>query len=248
MDRREYSPIKDFSRKRPHFLFRIARAFFRAFFPKTEWIFRGEKPKEGPVVFVCNHTKLYAPAYFAAVYKGNVRVWENNYFLYVKRCWNHIKNKVFADGNLPKILKPVAFLLTPLIVLVSRAVKPVPVYHKCKEVVSMTFKKSVETAKEGIFQVIFAERTVNRVNRYLYQLNAGFPKVAEVMYRETGQKMIFYPVYCAPLLRKIVVGNPVVYDPEKEMETQRYEICAYLEREIEKNGDFLPPHEPVLYV
>ena len=249
--KRYFSPVKEYDKyKKIHPFFAVIKGCVRLFFPKTEMVYTGRRPQEGErVVYVCNHTKLYAPSFFILNKKEKMRVWQNCYFLYFDMCWNHMKKKVLPTLKGWKyVLYPIAFLLTPFIVLFSRAYSPIPVFHTPRELFDVTFKKSVETLNEGLPIVIFPERTENQVNRYLYQLNTGFPRLAETYYKETGEILSFYPVYCAQNLRKVVVGEPIAYQPNVPMAKQKNEICKYLEGEIERLGDSLPEHEPVLYV
>ena len=244
-----YSPVKEYDTfKRPHPFFKLLRLFVGWFFPKNEFIWKTEKPSDGePLFFVCNHTKIYAPTYFIVNKEQRARVWANYYFLYFKVFWHHMKTKVINNRKPKFIIYPLAFLLTPVIILTFRAFEPVPVFHKDERVETMTFKKSIETMKAGVPQIIFPERTENKVNRYIFQFNHGFPKVAERYYQETGKILRFFPVYCAEKLRTFVVGDPIAYDPNVSMDTQADDICHYLENKIKELGDSLPEHEPVIY-
>ncbi|NCA92033.1 hypothetical protein EOM82_02120 [bacterium] len=243
-----YCPVKEYEkRKKRHPFFSFTRAIVRLFFPENQFIWKTEKPKEGEVpFFVCNHTKIYAPVYFT-LQKNPTRVWANYYFLFFKTCWQHIYKRVLPNVKMKFILYPLAFLLTPVIVLTFRAINPIPVYHFGKTVYE-TFNKSIQTMEEGMPQVIFPERTENRVNKYIYEFNAGFPMVAKEYYEKTGKIMKFYPVYCAQKLNTFVVGEPISYDPNVPIKLQRASICRYLEKKIEELGDSLPPHEVVPYV
>lgn len=245
MKKTYYSPIKEHSKvKHFHPFYRVLRAIVRVFFPKNEIIWKTEKPSDDePIFYVCNHTRIYAPLVFLLM-KKPVRVWSNCYFLFFKECWNHMKTKVV---NNHKALYPLAFLLTPLIVLTFRAFEPIPVYHKSSKVVTETFAKSIYTMEEGISQVIFPERTENQINKYIFQFNQGFPLVASTYYEKTGKCMKFYPVYCAQKLRKVVIGEPITFNPELPIKTHRAEICEYLENKVAELADSLPEHEIVLY-
>lgn len=235
---REYDKIKFL-----YPFFTAVRWGVRLFFPKCEMIWKTDKP-EGPVFFVSNHTKLFAPTFFL-LQKPPVRPWLNYYFLFPKACWGHLKNKVLTGKR--AWLKPLGFVLTPLIVALMRGTRSIPVYHSSTKVVDETFAKSVETMESGVSQVIFPERTENQVNPYLFELNAGFPMVADVYYRKTGKIMRFYPTYCAPDLKTVVVGEPIAYDPSVPMKKQRSEICRYLENAIKDLAESLPDHTPTLY-
>ena len=243
-----YSPVKDYDTfKRPHLFFKLLTACIRLFFPKTELEYRAEKPADdGTTVYVCNHTKIFAPSYFI-LYHPELRLWQNNYFLYFSTCWHHMKTRVLNTRKPKFILYPLGFLLTPIIVLICRAYDPIPVFHTPREAFGMTFKKAVESSKADVPQLVFPERTENKVNRYIYQINTGFTRAAELFYKETGKKIKYYPVYCAQPLRKVIVGEPIEYDPTIPMAKQKRIIGDYLENAIQELGDSLPEHEPVIY-
>lgn len=240
-----YHALKERSDKKPrHPFYAMLKGVVRLFFPENEVIWRTEKPDDdGEIVYICNHTKIYAPVFFL-LEKPTVRVWSNYYFLFYKTCWQHMKKAVVTGKR--AWLRPLAFILTPLIVALFRATEPIPVY-KMSEKVLETFEKSVETAEENVSQVIFPERTENKVNEYVYEFNQGFPTVAQVYYEKTGKRMKFYPTYCAQPLHKIVVGDPIEYDPDVPMKIQRAAICEYLQTAIKDLGDSLPEHEPPIY-
>ena len=240
-----YHALKERSDKKPHHPFYcVLRGLIRAFFPQNEVIWTTEKPvNEGEIVYVSNHTKIYAPIFFL-LQKPTVRVWSNYYFLFCKTCWKHMKKAVVTGKR--AFLKPLAFLLTPVIVALFRATEPIPVY-KMSEKVMETFDKSMETAEENVAQIIFPERTENKVNEYVYEFNQGFPTVAQLYYEKTGKKMKPYPTYCAQPLRKILVGPPIEYDPDIPIKIQRATICEYLQNAIKELGDSLPEHEPPIY-
>ena len=241
---RYYSSVREYDkRKYPYPFYTLTREIVRLFFPKCEVIWKTAEP-EGAAFFVCNHTKLFAPTFFL-MQRPPVRPWLNYYFLFAKDCRGHLKNKVLTGKR--AWLKPLGFLLTPLIVALMRGIRAVPVYHSSQKVISDTFRKSVETMESGVSQVIFPERTENRVNDYLFELNAGFPMVADVYYRETGKILRFFPAYCAPELKTVVVGEPIAYDPAVPMKKQRNDICRYLENAIKELAESLPPHTPTAY-
>lgn len=243
-----YSATKDYYRVKPcRPFYKLFKAVVRRFFPENQVVWRTEKPDcSEPMFLVCNHTKIYAPVSFI-LSKTPVRVWSNCYFLFHKECWNHMKNKILP-GRKPKfLLYPLAFLLTPLIVRIFRAIEPIPVYHKSAKVVNQTFARSIQTLEEGVHQVIFPERTENRVNKYVYQFNQGFPLVAQSYYQKTGKLLKFYPVYCAQALHTFVIGEPITYDPNVPDKLQRANICKYLENKVAEIADSLPEHEPVIY-
>lgn len=226
-------------------LYKFLHFWIKVFMPKNEFIWKTQKPDDGDtVVFICNHTKIYAPLVFLAM-DIPLKTWVNCYFFTKEDCWNHLKNKVLNGKR--RFLKPLGFLLTPLIVRIFNCFDFIPVYHFSRELYDVTFAESVKAAEEGIPQVIFPERTENKVNEYVYELNSGFVVAAQQLYEKTGKIMKFYPVYCAQSIRKAVVGEPVCYDPSRPLKLQRKDIGIYLQDKIAELGDSLPEHKKVIY-
>lgn len=246
--KRYYSATKPYyKRKRLRPAFRLLKCILKLFIPKTEFIFKCEKPQDGePMFFVSNHTQMYAPAAFILYYGKPVREWANFYFIYFKDIFNHLFKKVLRDRKPKILLYPLAFLLSPLIIWLFRSVEPIPVFHQDKRV-QITFDKSIETLEEGVDQVIFPERTENQVNKYIYEFNKGFPYVAAQYYEKTGKKLKFYPVYTCQALNKALIGEPIEYDPEIPINKQKKIICKYLEDKVFELGESLPEHKIHFY-
>ncbi len=226
-------------------LYRFLHRYIKKFMPDNELIFRTEEPENNEgVVYICNHTKIYAPLYFMSQ-DVPPRIWVNCYFFTKEMCWGHLKNKVLYGKR--KFLRPLGYLLVPLIVRIINCFDFIPVYHQSRELYDVTFAEGVKAAAEGTPQVIFPERTENMVNDYIYELNAGFPLLAKQYYDATGKIMRFYPVYCAQSIHKVVVGEPISFDPSIPIKIQRKQIAVYLQDKIGELGDSLPPHEKVIY-
>lgn len=243
-----YSSIKTYSkRKRIHPFYKFNLFIFGLFFPKNEIVWQTKKPEKEPIFYVCNHTRLYAPKVFL-LQKPKIRPWSNYQFLSFKTCYHHMFHKILKYVKCKWLLYPLSVILIPFIVLLFRAIEPIPVYHSSSKTVTETFKKSIETMESGTSQVIFPERTDIKANKYIHIFYRGFTLVASEYYKKTGKKLKFYPVYCATKLRKLLVGEPIEYNPEIPMKIQRETICTYLENAIAKLGDSLPNHKPDVYV
>ncbi len=227
--------------KRPHLFFGAVKAVGRIFTPKPEIVWQTDVPEE-PCLFVCNHTKVYAPFAILAYYK-NVRLWANCYFMYYKECWHHMMKNVLKNRS--PLLKIPAAILIPLVVLTFRSTEAIPVFHDTR--VKHTFNEFVDTLKAGKSSMVFPERTENQVSKYVFEFQKGFTYVAQTYYRQTGKCLKFYPVYCAQSLKKFVIGDPVTYDPEIPMRTQSADIAKYLQEEVTKLADGLGEHDVVLY-
>lgn len=246
--RKYYSATKPyFKRKRLRLGFKLLKAIVKIFFPKDEYVYLCEKPAENePMFLVSNHTKIYAPVSFILNYQRPIRLWSNYYFLFLRDIGDHMFKKVLKDRKNKWLLYPLAGILFPIIIWAFRSLDPIPVYHQDKRV-QITFEKSMETMESGMDQIIFPERTENPVNKYVFEFNKGFPYIAKQYYDETGKCMKFYPVYTCQSLRKVLIGEPITYDPEIPISKQKKIICEYLQDKIAEMGDSLPEHEIVFY-
>ena len=124
-------------KKKPYFTLNFLRAIVRPFFKKPKVEFKTEIPDE-PVMYVCNHTKIYAPTAIV-LYFRNIRMWANSYFMDYKQCWHHMKTKVLKDR---KQFLPFIALILPLVVVAFRQMEHIPVYRDTK--VRETFLEASE--------------------------------------------------------------------------------------------------------
>lgn len=243
-----YSPIKPYNkRKRIRIGFRVFKAVLKLFFPKNEFVWKCDKPSEDEVfLLVGNHTKLYAPLAFVLNYEKPIRPWSNAFFLFYKDVLRHMFKMVLANRKPKFLLYPLAVIISPLIVWFFRSIEPIPVYHQDRRIVE-TFDKAVESLESGVHQVVFPEKLEGKANEYIFELNQGFTFVAKQLYDQTGKKLKFYPVYTCQPLRKVLIGEPITYNPEINFKKQKVEICRYLENAIKELADSLPKHKIIIY-
>lgn len=228
-------------KKKPNITLNVLRGIAAVFLrkPKIDW--RTPAPDE-PALYVCNHTKIYAPAVLV-IYFRNVRQWANAAFMNYKDCWRQMFDKVLQKR---KFLIPLAVLIMPLIVVTFRQMDHIPVYRDAR--VLRTFKECSDCLSSGRSTVVYAEKYDGRqVNEYLFELQTGYLYAAQKYYADTGKALKIYPVYCAQKLSKFVIGAPVVFNPEVSVKAQAGKINSYLEKTIGELADSLPSHKAVLY-
>lgn len=228
-------------KKKPYFTLNFLRAIVRPFFKKPKVEFKTEIPNE-PVMYVCNHTKIYAPTAIV-LYFRNIRMWANLYFMDYKQCWHHMKTKVLKDR---KQFLPFIAMILPLVVVAFRQMEHIPVYRDTK--VRETFLEASECLESGRSCMVFAEQYDGElVNKYIYNLQWGYLYSAQKYFQRTGKKLKIYPVYCSESLKTFLVGEPVEFDPDRSVKEQSAEINKHLEKTIGELGDSLPEHKIVLY-
>jgi len=109
-----------------------------------------------------------------------------------------------------------------------------------------TFKKTVEKLCEGAHVVVFPEHDQPH-NSIIQEFQDKFIDIARLYYKRTGRQLQFVPMYIAPKLRKMYLGEPVRFCPEQPMDGERKRICGYLMDEITRIACSLPEHTVVTY-
>ena len=241
-----YHPLKDYRKTKPRRLFfKLCLFFARILTKKPQFIYKIPINNNETPVFVCNHTGLSAPFNFLVHYGKKIRTWSYYKFLHVNEIWPHMKNVVLKRWKANPLLYILIFFATPIIFWLFRSIEPIPVYRIDRKVID-TFNKSVETYLQGTAQVIFAERlhdNLHKVSPYVYSLNRGFVHSAKLLYKKTGKIMKFYPCYACASLNKILIGEPISYNPYIPLKDQREYVCEYLEQKITALGASLPAHK-----
>ena len=220
--------------------FRMMQWIAKKIVKEPEFVWKTDQPDE-PAIFVCNHTKIYAPTCLF-LYRKEWRMWSNNFFLNKKSCKEHLLNKVLANRSC--WLRGLGKMLVPLIVYVYRHIDPIPVYRDQRVVT--TFNEAIRTLQEGRHEVIFPERTEGEF-RYIYEFNRGFAMMGPLYYKRTGKLLRYYPVYCCQDHERFIVGNSISYDPSLPAKEEPERICRYLENAIRALADAEGPHKVVVY-
>lgn len=200
---------------------------------------------------VTNHTGISAPAMFLIHYPKPLRTWSHYAFLDRRSAVAHLRKNVLKRRKFGFLLYLPAMIFSPVIVWFFKRANPIPVWRGSKKITE-TLLLSAETKISSVTQVIFPEKlddpSPTLVNPYLYELNRGFVYAAKTYYEKTGKLLRFYPAYSCPSLSKVVVGEPITYNPDLPMNKQKETICKYLEDKIYALAESLPPHKIVLPV
>ena len=105
-------------------------------------------------------------------------------------------------------------------VLVFNNAHTIPVYHGAR--VMITFRQTLRLLRNGEKIVIFPEHTVPH-NNIVYDFRDRFIDLARMYYQKTQKELCFVPMYVAPKLKKMVLGQPVHYragDPPEGLSFQ----------------------------
>lgn len=232
-------------KKKTTVIFKMLKGFVRIFYGKMEVVGLEKLPKDH-VVIVGNHTQMNGPIAGELFMPDNCYIW----------CAGEMMNKkevpeyAFRDfwSQKPKwthpLYKILAHIITPVAVCIFNNARTIPVYHDMR--IMTTFKKSLKMLQQGANMLIFPEKD-EKHNNILYKFQENFVDVAKLYYKKSGVALSFVPMYIAPKLRKMYIGEGTVFNPENNIEDERTRICNYLSDAITEIARELPLHTVVPY-
>lgn len=208
------------------------------------------KPKEEQAIFISNHCQAYGPViyqmFFRKKYKipvnGRPRIWSTSELVHHKEARKFFRIVTARRSKRKNLWKFLSTILSSIAVYVFRGAEVIPVYRN--EKISITYKKSLETLKEGRDIVILPESPTKK-NNFIHYFNIGFADLAKLAYDELNMVLPFYPMYISPDLKKIKVGKPIYYDHTNDKLEERVRIINYLEDAVTKLGESLPKHKVI---
>ena len=201
---------------------------------------------DGPAIIEGNHTQRYGPIACELYFPGKRLTWCAGQMM----KWKEVPGYAFQDfwSQKPRWTHPfyklLSHLITPLSVCVFNNADTIAVYHDTR--IISTFKKTVTALCDGARVVVFPEHDV-KFNHIIYDFQDKFIDIARLYYKKTGLELPFVPMYIAPNLGKMCLGQPICFRPGEPMDDERPRIRDYLMREITDMACALPEHTVVPY-
>ena len=226
-------------------LYKPIKGMVRLVYPKTA-VVGAEKLPEGAAVVVGNHSQLHGPVACELYFPGRHATWCAGEMMTLKEVPAYAYRD-FWSGK-PKALRPffrlAAYVIAPLSVIIFNNADCIGVYRD-KRVIS-TFRKTAECLKEGRRVIIFPEKAEDGEG-FLCAFQEGFVDCARAYCRQTGEGLSFVPLYVAPKLRTLYLGDPVPFDPKAPIAEERQRICREMTGAILALARALPEHRVVPY-
>lgn len=205
-----------------------------------------EKLPEEPVILVGNHSQMNGPIAAELYGPGEHYTWCAGQMMHLKDVPEYAYRDFWWEK--PKWQKPfyklLSYLIAPLCVCIFRNARTIGVYHDAR--IIGTFKQTVKRLQEGANVIIFPEYAEND-NHILCKFQEKFVDVAKLYHKRTGKCLRFVPMYLAPRLKTMYLGEPVTFDPQAPMEAERSRICRYLADQITGIATELPEHTVIPY-
>ena len=233
------------ARRKDYPLYRIIKFLVWLFYPKMAVAGTGYLPEE-PAVIVGNHAQMNGPIACELYFPRARRTWCNGEMMVLRE----VPDYAFQDfwSRKPRsvrwFFRLLSYVIAPISVCVFNNADTIAVYRDARLI--GTFRKSISALIDGEDVVIFPEHDVPH-NHILCQFQDKFVDTARFYYKKTGKALCFVPLYLAPSLHKMVLGEPVRFRPEEPIEAERQRICRCLAEEITRMAEALSPHRVVPY-
>ena len=233
------------SKKKTSALFKFIKWCVKVFYPKIQ-VDGAENLPEEPVILVGNHCQMNGPIVGELYVPGEPYIWCAGEMMHLK----DVPAYAFQDfwSQKPKwthaFYKLLSYLIAPLSVCVFNNARTIGVYHDTR--ILSTFKNTVKMLQEGESVVIFPEHDVKH-NHIVYDFQDKFIDIARLYYKKTGKELSFVPMYIAPKLKKLCLGEPIRFCAVEPMDAERSRICSELMGAITSLAEALPEHTVVPY-
>ncbi len=226
-------------------VYRVIRWVVKVLYPRTE-VFGTEHLPEGACIVVGNHAQMNGPIASELYFPGKRAIWCAGQMMELREVPAYAFEDFWSDK--PRwcrwFYRLLAYCIAPLSVCIFNSAHTIPVYRDSRSLT--TFRRSVQALEEGTRVIIFPERAEPH-NRIVCEFQERFVDTARLYCRRTGGPVSFVPMYVAPRLKAMYLGEPIPFDPAAPIEDERRRICEALMASITELAEALPRHTVVPY-
>ncbi len=225
--------------------YRVIKWLVQLFYPRIAIAGSQNLPDE-PAVIVANHAQMNGPIACELYFPKQPYIWCAGQMMHLKEVPAYAYQDFWSQK--PKLLRPfyklLSYLIAPLSVCIFNSADTIGVYRDSR--IISTFKTTVKRLSEGYSVVIFPEHDAP-YNNIIYQFQDRFIDVAKLYYKKTGKELLFVPMYIAPRLKTMYLGEAIRFCAADPIERERERICRYLMTQITQIACALPAHTVIPY-
>lgn len=219
----------------------------------TVWLFHAKMkvygkanlPENEAVILVGNHSHMSGPI-CSEIYLKNSLTWCAGEMMNTPDVPAYAYRDFWAEK--PKPLRPfykaLSYIIAPISDFVFNRADTIPVYHDSR--ILTTFRTTMSALNEGQSIVIFPEHDKPR-NNIICDFQDKFIDIARLYAARYGKELMFVPIYIAPRLNGIFIGEGVRYNKDSEPSEERARICEYLMEGVTAIARSLPEHTVLPY-
>lgn len=212
------------------------RTLCRTISHRYECIYKA--PIEESTVLVCRHFDIHGPLICALYMPVTFHLWALDKLYDRKLCRQHYRThlapKKFNLG--PKGSRIFADVFAPLVSALFKSMRAIPVYRE-KRSIAKTMKQSLEALMRGENLMIAPEVDYQSQERHVGSMYEGFIKLAKYYYKTTKKPLTFQPIYPSKSSRRIIVGEPITYNPQESHIKEQKRIIEELRAQLNSMAD-----------
>jgi hypothetical protein len=180
-------------------------------------------------MIAANHEGAWGPVVTRAWFPLPTAPWVNGEITKRGECRKFLSGFFFMEqAHMPGWLaKPLAVAIEPLLLHLLRVGSAVPVYFEGARV-AVTFKTSIERLNAGQTLMVFPDTESTLQSLYVPDFHDGYLATARFYYRQTGVRLLIYPLCLNSRSNRIALGEPVEFDPDNGFEQECRRINEYL--------------------
>ena len=207
------------------------------------------KDKDGSVIFICNHGKLYGPVITNLYVPFDFRPWIISHMIGIEEVTQYIYSGWFSKRKwIPKRMRMrISRLFAPLLAWAMRSTDPIPVYRESIGKLKKTVELTLEAMEAEYNILIFPEDNTEKGYRSDQVINffTGFASLGRAYYKRTGRRTVFYPVYASRKKRIISFGDGITYDPSNDARSEKQRIIQSLREAISRQAAAIEGTSPL---
>ncbi len=232
--------------KKTTLTFRVIKWLIYLFYPKTTVEGAAYLPTDEPCVVVGNHAQLHGPLMCELHFPISRYTWCAGEMMQLREVPAYAYRDFWSGKprGVRWVYKLLSYMIAPLSVCLFNNANTIGVYHDMRSL--STFRTSVKYLQEGESIVIFPEYNVPNTP-IVYEFQEKFIDVARLYYKKTGKELLFVPLYVAPKLHKLCLGEPIRFRAEAPIDEERARLCAALSESITQLAYAQPRHTVVPY-
>ena len=232
-------------KKKTTVAFKIIKGLIRLFYGKMK-VEGLENLPDKHTVIVANHCQMNGPISGELFLPDNCYIWCAGEMMNRKEVAAYAFRDFWSQKRawIQPFYKVLSHLIVPFAVCIFNNARTIAVYHDMR--IMSTFKESMKMLDKGANLLIFPEKD-EKNNNILYQFQENFIDIAKLYYKKTGIELQFVPMYIAPALRTMYIGQAISYHSENDIADERKRISNEMSEAITEMARALPKHKVVPY-
>lgn len=209
-------------------------------------IYGMENLPDEPCIVVGNHSKTHGPIISQLYFPENSYTWCASQVMHLNTFPDYAFEDFWSDK--PKwshwFWHILSYLIAPFGVCLFTNARTIETCHDSR--IFSTFRSTIKALQSGNHVIIFPEYK-EKYNSIVNRFHGGFIDIAKLYYKRTGKALKFVPMYIAPRLHEVHLGEPVTFQPEEALEEERERICQILMGRITEIAVSRPAHRVIPY-